>query len=214
MLNNLELLEHYGFLLPRNPNDNVHIALPDSGEFGLSEVNPSLRVPGTACLEISGHPSFSLVAALRLRACHPSLLKAKGLLALSGEQIFVQSDILAYQWLEKKCKSLLGSLPTSLEDDFALQKTVNSVLSCSALEDLAVSLGESPTKAKEVLESFRPCTSVDEVGAAMDEENYGDRDKDFQLERWKLVLNWRIGYKQIFRRCIHFCSKKVLYLSR
>ncbi|KAL3680806.1 hypothetical protein R1sor_023762 [Riccia sorocarpa] len=210
LYNNLELLEHYGFLLPRNPNDNVHIGLPDAGEFGLDTINPPMQIPGAACVEISGHPSFSLLAALRLRACHSSLRRAKGHVALSGEQVSVESDILAYKWLEKKCKSLLESLPTKLEDDLVLQKRLIPVQSFTALEDLALS-EEVTSEAKEVQEFLRACTSVGEGGAA--DEKYGVGDKDFQLERWKLALRWRIGYKEILHRCARLCSKKILHLG-
>ncbi|OAE22154.1 hypothetical protein AXG93_1175s1650 [Marchantia polymorpha subsp. ruderalis] len=147
LYNNLELLEHYGFLLPHNPNDNVHIRLPDSEEFGVVNGNPGMSLGGTTCLEIDGSPSFSLVAGLRLRATHPFLRKSKGHFALMGKQISVDSDILIYQWLEKKCTSLLACQPTSLDDDLILKTVASSAQSFAAVEDLALSLCETPSKA-------------------------------------------------------------------
>ncbi|BBN13999.1 hypothetical protein Mp_6g08070 [Marchantia polymorpha subsp. ruderalis] len=223
LYNNLELLEHYGFLLPHNPNDNVHIRLPDSEEFGVVNGNPGMSLGGTTCLEIDGSPSFSLVAGLRLRATHPFLRKSKGHFALMGKQISVDSDILIYQWLEKKCTSLLACQPTSLDDDLILKTVASSAQSFAAVEDLALSLCETPSKAHgdrvpknvvhEIQNLVSSCTSANED--KFDKEaSSRTREKDFQLERWKLAVEWRIGYKQILHRCIQFCAKKISMLKQ
>ncbi|EFJ07907.1 hypothetical protein SELMODRAFT_429412 [Selaginella moellendorffii] len=164
---NLELLEHYGFLLPDNPCDVIYIPLPSSEEFGLKSTgDKSERQHNLAayCIEASGKPSFSLLQQLRLRAVPASLRKSHGYMASQGLPISRESDQLVFLWLQKKCQKLLEKLPTTIEQD------------------------------ERALEQLEKSTSSGSCG----------------VERHKLAIQWRLGYKTILQRCLTYSKGESL----
>ncbi|GBG59387.1 hypothetical protein CBR_g38413 [Chara braunii] len=129
---NLDLLEHYGFLLEHNPNDAVRVNLTQQKRGEESAVDSLfLQLPpghtegfsdgtGKICLTSDGLPSFSLLRGLRLAHAGRALRKERGHLAASGLPLTPENERAVYTWLRKKCASLLAGLPTSLARDKAL----------------------------------------------------------------------------------------------
>jgi hypothetical protein len=222
--NNLELLEHYGFSMGQNPNDNIYLSLPDSTEFGSFGNHSTMNSSGAAYIEVNGRPSFSLLAGLRLRAILPPLRKTKGHLALMGQQISKESDILVYQWLLTKCEFLLSCLPTSLEDDRSLMQLLGSqdlseletiYRSRCAGSDMAGDMTISQTLAEDNFTQDRILCEMGKIlrsSGAVPNNTVAlvdSKSDDSLLDKWRLALEWRIGYKQILHRCCRLCSKKI-----
>lgn len=211
----------------QNPNDVVHLSLPDPSEFGSRSDHLPLNSSGPVYIEVKGTPSFSLLAGLRLRAIPPALRKAKGHLALAGQQISRESDVLVFQWLLRKCESLLTCLPTSLDDDRALVELVGSVHDLRGLATLHKSLYDgtdsrawsvSVSRLIQRHDNLRQTRILAELenllrssgGQPNNVETLEEtRKDDSQLDRWRLALEWRIGYKLILQRCCAFCRKKI-----
>ncbi|CAM6087355.1 unnamed protein product [Calypogeia fissa] len=227
---NLELLEHYGFSMCQNPNDVVHLSLPDPTEFGSCSDLLPMNSGGAAYIEVNGTPSFALLAGLRLRANQPPLRKAKGHLAFMGQQISKESDVRLYQWLLGKCELLLACLPTSLEDDLALLEMVESARDVNQMEILCKSRCNGRDSAGNVSmsqqifgdDNLRQCRILAELEDVLrssvvrtnnlETEEEITRDNSV-LDRWRLAVEWRIGYKQILHRCCVLCTKKIKRLT-
>ncbi|CAM8929525.1 unnamed protein product [Rhodiola kirilowii] len=90
---NLELLEHYGFLLRSNPNDKVFVSLTPDMNSCTSWSKDLL------CIDHSGKPSFALLSALRLWATPPNQRKSVSHLAYSGLRHSRQNEIIVMKWL-------------------------------------------------------------------------------------------------------------------
>ncbi|CAM8926634.1 unnamed protein product [Rhodiola kirilowii] len=118
---NLELLEHYGFLLRSNPNDKVFVSL-------TPDMNSCTSWPkDLLCIDHSGKPSFALLSALRLWATPPNQRKSVSHLAYSGLRHSRQNEIIVMKWLVKKCHEILKTLPTTVEEDSSLLQTLEKV---------------------------------------------------------------------------------------
>eukprot|EP00850_Spirogloea_muscicola_P011627 SM000073S21403 [mRNA] locus=s73:33855:36542:- [translate_table: standard] len=127
---NLELLEHYGFLLPDNPNDHIVLSL-------AALEAESLPPPPLLPLLTSGRPSFSLLAAMRSIVAQ-STCGGKGRplplchLAAAGLQISRDGDTKVYTWLKSICAKLLSTVATTAtEDEVLLQQLAQKRLSVS-----------------------------------------------------------------------------------
>ena len=118
MYTNLELLEHYGFLLDDNPNDMAFIPLePDM--YTLCSWPKELLY-----IDQDGKPSFALLSAMRLWATPPNKRRSVGHLAYSGKQISVENEITVMGWIAKKCQDMLQNLRTSIEQDKLLLSSI------------------------------------------------------------------------------------------
>ncbi|KAK9106455.1 hypothetical protein Syun_022466 [Stephania yunnanensis] len=110
---NLELLEHYGFILTTNPNEKVYIQLePDV--YSNSWPKESLYI------QPDGKPSYALLCALRLWATPPNKRKSVGHLAYSGQLLSRENEMHVMRWIENKCCFLLDNVPSSVEEDIYL----------------------------------------------------------------------------------------------
>lgn len=216
---NLELLEHYGFLLPDNPNDTVPIAVTcssaaadpgnsyndDSGGGGaLARVQqqPDQHQQQLYYIHVNGRPSFSLLASLRLRAASPAQRKSRGHLARSGVQVSVEGDLWVYRWLLDRCRALLAELPTQVTDDAALLNAICSSRGVDGEEN--VSLDRGSTRAREEL---------DMLSRSLRDEGSSEVTRRSRLERWKMAVQWRIGYKQVLHACMSYSGKKLHQLQ-
>ncbi|KAK9062131.1 hypothetical protein SSX86_019316 [Deinandra increscens subsp. villosa] len=108
---NLELLEHYGFILNENPNDKAYVPLPSDLYSLCSWPLDSLYV------HQNGKPSFALLAVMRLWATPTHLQKSVRQLAYSGSIVSNENEIIVMEWLSRKCSMLLKNLSTSIEED-------------------------------------------------------------------------------------------------
>ncbi|KAI5069570.1 hypothetical protein GOP47_0015871, partial [Adiantum capillus-veneris] len=119
---NLELLEHYGFILPCNPNDKVFVRLENFSGFTstlLSEQLAGSIKHGSMHIEVDGRPSFQLLALLRLYFAPGDVRHHKGHLALSGQQLSIENDLIVYQQLKETCSTLLKRFPSTMLMDSA-----------------------------------------------------------------------------------------------
>ncbi|KAL4299516.1 hypothetical protein AHAS_Ahas17G0108700 [Arachis hypogaea] len=126
---NLELLEHYGFILQDNPNDKVFIPLEPAVCSSTSWSRESLYI------HYNGKPSFALLAALRLWATPQIKRRSVAHFVYSGSKISADNEIFIMKWLSKTCHGVLKNLPTSIEDDTLLLNAMdNSQDFCTFLE--------------------------------------------------------------------------------
>lgn len=190
MYTNLELLEHYGFLLSENPNDKAFIPL-EPEMYSLCSWPRELLY-----IDQDGKPSFSLLSAMRLWATPPSKRRSVGHLAYSGKQLSVQNDIIVMEWIKKKCQDILQCLTTSIEQDNLLLSFINKIhdfLLPMELEKL------SSTFSSELCAFFE----------SHDVTKTGDLSKlciskkaRRSMTSWKLAIQWRLGYKRKLLNCI------------
>ncbi|KAL1308259.1 hypothetical protein HN51_050194 [Arachis hypogaea] len=191
---NLELLEHYGFILQENPNDKVFIPLEPAVYSSTSWSRESLYI------HYNGKPSFALLAALRLWATPQIKRRSVAHLVYSGSKISADNENFIMKWLLKTCHGVLKNLPTSIEDDTLLLNAMdNSQDFCTFLE---------VTK----LMSLR-----DEVDTFLEAHNMKDKCSDssivlsrktrWSMDKWKLSIQWRINYKKVLLDCISYCSQ-------
>lgn len=220
---NLELLEHYGFLLPFNPNDKVHIDLP-----GVDDLNPGASracqeavSPKDLYIDHEGKPSFSLLSNLRLRAAPASLLKTRRHVALAGQQISPESDKVLFQWLKTKCQTVLTSCSTSFQADELLLKIIVAHPSMVEIRKFLAGCKEDTTSTSISIDIFsnapehlqRVITNEVESFIASvfhsDTSSTPSSQEDLRLERWRLAIEWRLGFKKIVMSCISRCSRVV-----
>ncbi|XP_029130364.1 protein SET DOMAIN GROUP 40 isoform X3 [Cajanus cajan] len=191
---NLELLEHYGFLLQENPNDKVFIPLEPAVYSSTSWSKESLYI------HHNGKPSFALLTALRLWATPQNKRRSVGHLVYSGSQLSEDNEIFIMKWLSKTCDAVLKNLPTSIEEDSLLLNAMNSS------EDFFTFM--------EITEFM---SSKDEIYTFLEAHNIKDahsftdiiltRKARRSMDRWKLALQWRFKYKKVLVDCISYCNE-------
>lgn len=194
---NLELLEHYGFLLTNNPNDKVFILLSPDMNLNTSWTKDLLYI------DRNGEPSFALLSSLRVWATPPSQRKSVSHLAYSGLQLSNQNETVVMKWLVKKCHDLLNTLPTSAEEDFLLLQALDKA---HCLGDL-ININLSHHTLDHEVQSFLKLHHLPD-GAQL----YDKLQKS--IDTWKLAILWRLGYKKILRKCITYCSETLHAFER
>ncbi|KAK7276174.1 hypothetical protein RIF29_17309 [Crotalaria pallida] len=191
---NLELLEHYGFLLRENPNDKVFIPLDPAVYSSSSWSKESLFI------HHNGKPSFALLAALRLWATPQNKRRSVGQLAYSGSQLSPENEIFIMKWLSKTCHAILKNMPTCIEDDNLLLKAMD----CQDFYTF--------------MDFTKLMSSKDEIYTFLEAHNMKDDALSFtdkllstktrrSMDRWKLAVQWRLRYKKVLVFCISFCNE-------
>lgn len=181
---NLELLEHYGFLLPDNPNDKAFIPLePDMYQL-CSWSNDLIYI------HKDGKPSFALLSILRLWATPHNKRRSIGQFVYSGRQLSADNEVTVMEWVSKKCQALLDNLPTSLEQDKQLLSILDKIPGDTSLE-----IKEVPAELYAFLKSKNMSGQEISVG----------RKRSF--DRWKLAIECRLNFKRILCDCIAYCMK-------
>lgn len=225
---NLELLEHYGFILSDNPNDKIYIDL----DHDMSTVKQWER--NHLYLQWDGKPSFSLLAALRYHTAPPNLRKAIGHLAFSGLQISVENDTVVNKWLLERCENLITKLPTTIEEDELLQEIINRCLDADGNQFLLELLQDVEMGKRDdnciLLDTFpkwsRLCSKRRNIVTSEIRTFYKlhwlqtQKGMDLShkseaspaLDRWKLAIQWRLRYKTILHRCILHCNDQLEHL--
>ncbi|XP_031262945.1 protein SET DOMAIN GROUP 40-like isoform X2 [Pistacia vera] len=192
---NLELLEHYGFLLDENPNDKFFIPL-DTGIYSSGSWPKESQY-----IHQNGKPSFALLSALRLWLTPANQRRSVGHLAYSGCQLSVDNEVSVMKWISKKCLGQLKNLPTSSEEDNLLLSTIDKI------QDY-----KTPMELKRVLSTFggEACTFLEDNGVQSGknggELSFSGKTK-LSIERWKLAVQWRLRYKTTLADCISYCSE-------
>ncbi|KAK9735182.1 hypothetical protein RND81_04G188800 [Saponaria officinalis] len=192
---NLELLEHYGFLLNENPNDKVFLPLRHDINACHSWPTDSLYI------QHEGRPSFALLCALRLWATPLNQRKSVTCTAFSGSQISSENEKKVMNWIISNCHAILRNLPSKIEDDRLLLDAIDKVQQVESLE--------IPNNLPSVaVMEFRKFT---ESMALQNGESAGMVPGWMKVKRkvdkWKLGIQWRVRYKQTIIDCISFCSQ-------
>lgn len=183
---NLELLEHYGFLLNGNPNDKVFIPLEH--DIFACHSWPA----GSMYIQHDGKPSFTLLSALRLWATPPRQRKSVGYLALSGSQLSPENDLVVMKWFSSSCCAILNSLPSTIEDDESLLSAIDKAQQLQSFEKP----NDLPTAAAMEFCKFLESTTMSSKLKK-------------SVERWMLAVQWRLRYKKTLFSCISFCSQSI-----
>ncbi|XP_047314922.1 protein SET DOMAIN GROUP 40 [Impatiens glandulifera] len=185
---NLELLEHYGFLLDNNPNDKVYIPI-DSEIYSLCPWSKDLM-----CIEPNGKPSFALLFSVRLWLIPPFERKSQMQLAYSGSQLSVHNEINTMRWLKSKCEVAVNSFSSSVDEDRLLlvemDEVINKEVGSKAYYDFM--------EARGLLSGKKDCSEKLQC-------LQGIR----CMNRWKLAVNWRLNYKRCLEDCICYCNEVI-----
>ncbi|XP_074302734.1 protein SET DOMAIN GROUP 40-like [Silene latifolia] len=191
---NLELLEHYGFLLNENPNDKVFLPLGHDIHTCHSWPSDSLYI------QHDGTPSFALLAALRLWATPPNQRKTVSYLASSGSLLSSENEKKVMTWIISNCRAILRSLPSNIEDDKLIFRAINKAQEAQSIEIPNNVSSVTCMEFRKFTESMAFGNGENEVVPRpwMKMKRY--------MERWKLAIQWRLRYKQSIRDCISFCS--------
>eukprot|EP00803_Ostreobium_quekettii_P008543 evm.model.scf_2881.1 EVM.evm.TU.scf_2881.1 scf_2881:1985-3226(+) len=115
---NLQLLEHYGFVLWDNPHDIVPL------QRSSLELNDGESMSAAECyIHSNGAPSWGVLRAMRLHFGRHSTLNAQR--ALAGEPIAAAEERLVMEKIVQLCQQTLDSVETSLAEDeeLLLQQT-------------------------------------------------------------------------------------------
>ncbi|KAJ6792180.1 protein SET DOMAIN GROUP 40 [Iris pallida] len=191
---NLELLEHYGFLLDVNPNDKAFLQLNTDIQTSSCWPKDSLYIQPDGC------PSFSLLCSLRLWATPLNLRRAVGHRAYSGSLLSAKNELFVMKWLISHCQDSLRKLPTTIEDDELLLDVIDKLLDhpshktcCELLSpegELSGFLKKNGLQKNETGGCVLPTKA------------------NRSLERWRLAVRWRISHKKTLRNCISYCKKQ------
>ncbi|KAH9614540.1 hypothetical protein KSS87_002863 [Heliosperma pusillum] len=192
---NLELLEHYGFLLNENPNDKVF--LPFGQDIHACHSWPS----DSLYIQHDGTPSFALLSALRLWATPTNQRKAVSYLAFSGSLLSSENEKKVMTWIISNCQAIMRSLPSNIEDDKLIFSAINKAEEAQSIE--------IPNNVSSVTSmEFRKFTESMAFGNGESEAVPRPLLKvKMCMERWKLAIQWRLRYKQTILDCISFCSQ-------
>ncbi|CAO2836957.1 unnamed protein product [Amaranthus hypochondriacus] len=198
---NLELLEHYGFLLNRNPNDKVIIPLEHDIFTCHSWPADSLYI------QHDGKPSFALLSALRLWKTPPNQRKLVGYVALSGLQLSPENETIVMKWLLSNCQTILRNLPSTIEDDQSLLGAIDKAQQIQSFEKPKTLPSAAAMEFCKFLECMETCYGASEIVLAPSSK------VKRSMERWKMAVQWRLRYKQTLLDCISYCSHTIASLS-
>ncbi|KAL6639219.1 hypothetical protein ACP70R_022949 [Stipagrostis hirtigluma subsp. patula] len=196
---NLELLEHYGFLLSENPNEKTFIQL----DLDICSVGTWPK--DSLYIQPDGQPSFALLCALRLWTTPASRRKGVSYQVYSGSLLSIENELRVMKWLIRKCEETLRQLPTTVEFDESLliflnkiKKSTNCILDVKQSgfeQEFAVFLRFHRVELN--------CSAHSKLPARLLRS----------LERWELATQWRCKYKKTLTKCISYCKSSVHELS-
>ncbi|KAL7094268.1 hypothetical protein ACP275_11G092400 [Erythranthe tilingii] len=129
---NLELLEHYGFLLQENPNDKAFIPLESEMYSLCSWPKDSLYISK------NGKPSFALISTVRLWATPERNRRSVKHIAFSGQLISNENEVAAMEWIANRCRDLLSGFPSSIEEDALVLCMIDEIENCSGERELSI----------------------------------------------------------------------------
>lgn len=196
---NLELLEHYGFLLNENPNCRAFIPLE------LNMYSSSSWPKQALFIQQKGEPSFVLLSALRLWAAPPNQRRSLGHLAYSGSQLSTENEISVMKWMKNKCYTVLQNLPSSFEEDTRLLCTIDKMQ--FSLHNTCMELSGCRGEVYAFLEA-----NGLHIGISNAEEMLSKKARR-SLDRWRLAVEWRLRFKKVLVDCISYCTNIISSLT-
>ncbi|XP_030490439.2 protein SET DOMAIN GROUP 40 [Cannabis sativa] len=196
---NIELLEHYGFILNENPGEKIFIPL--ESELCTSNTWPMESM----YIQQNGEPSFALLSALRLWATRPDQRRSVAHLVYSGSQLSVENEALVMNRMLKNCNFVLKNLQTSYEEDNLLlrdiEKLQDSLSSLQLKNVLASSTGQ--------IRSFLEANCLERGESSSVEMLSSSRNIIQAVGRWRLAIQWRLSYKEALINCRSYCCKVI-----
>ncbi|OEL34563.1 Protein SET DOMAIN GROUP 40 [Dichanthelium oligosanthes] len=196
---NLELLEHYGFLLSENPNEKTFIQLDvDICSIGTWPKDSLYIHP-------NGHPSFVLLCALRLWTTPANRRKAVSHQIYSGSMLSTENEMEIMKWLISKCEGTLQQLPTTVEFDESLLVFLHKIQNSSNCKTDVKQLGFEQEFAVFLRfhQSELDCSDNSKLPVRLLRS----------LERWELAVHWRCNYKKTLKKCISYCKSLIHELT-
>lgn len=158
-------------------------------------------------IQHDGKPSFALLSALRLWATSPNKRKSIGYLALSGSQLSAENDIAVMKWLISKCRAILESLPSTVEDDLSLLGAIDKAQQLQCFDKPDNLSSAASMEFCNFSESMDLCCGGTEVASGM------SSNVKKSVDRWALAVQWRLRYKKTLVSCISFCSRTIEILN-
>ncbi|KAL0036386.1 hypothetical protein WJX77_005489 [Trebouxia sp. C0004] len=127
---NLELLEHYGFVLAHNPHDEAHLPLSAFPSSFASYLEQQRRTARHCFLHCNGIPGWQLLQDLRCYAATVMERKQLVHLAVAGERISLANDTEVFKVLRSVCDSVLSQLGSTLgqDEEFLQQAAANDCM--------------------------------------------------------------------------------------
>lgn len=190
----MELLEHYGFLLHENPNEEVFIPLEPAVYSSTSWSKESLYI------HHNGKPSFALLAALRLWATPQNKRRSVGHLAYSGSQLSAENEIFIMKWLSKTCHAVLKNLPTCINEDSLLLNAMDNNQDFLTFMEMT-----KFTPSKDEIYTFLEAHNMKDVHSFTD--ILLSKKTRRSMYKWKLAVQWRHRYKKVLVDCISYCNE-------
>lgn len=148
----------------------------------------------------NGKPSFSLLSTIRLWATPPNQRKSVGHIALSGSQISKENELFTMEWIAKKCHYILKNFGTTIKEDNLLLAAIDNM----RVSKSNIDFEKMPSTIKCEIQGFLNVVDVP-VGEMVDL----CRQSKNLVDRWKLAVEWRIGYKKILVDCIAHCIGRI-----
>lgn len=205
---NLELLTHYGFVLPDNSHDTaalpprllppaVRLQLAGTGNGGEAATSSSsdeyldAAAAEAAYLHAaSGAPSWDLLRALRLGCATVAERKAGAYLALSDHPISADSERAAFQALRGACEAALRELLTTVEQD----------------EVQLAALRSTTAPAPPPVPAPAAAAAAEEGEAAAGSQTLEEPQERQVAERMCVAVEWRLCHKRILRQGVALCD--------
>ncbi|XP_009765288.1 protein SET DOMAIN GROUP 40-like [Nicotiana sylvestris] len=191
---NLELLQHYGFILSDNPNDKAFIPLEPNMYSLCSWESESLYI------QPDGKPSFALLSTVRIWAVPQNNRRPVAHLVYSGYQLSIENEVVAMRWLAKKCRTILDILPTTAEEDGKLLVILDEFQETHQLVDIKEMPSALATELCAFMESKKIVSDGTCVISGVARRSIG---------RLKLAILWRYQYKKILSNCILHCTEVI-----
>ena len=195
---NLELLEHYGFLLDENPNDKTYIQL----DLELCTIGSWPK--DSLYIHPNGHPSFALLCALRLWKTPANRRKVFSHQIYSGSTLSVENELEVMKWLGNKCVETLQQSPTTVEFDASLIYFLHNLHHNT---NWRVDVDQSSFG-----QEFAAFLRFHGVNLEYAHNQLTVRLLR-SLERWELAVRWRCSYKRALTKCIVYCKRSIHELS-
>ncbi|KAK4430486.1 protein SET DOMAIN GROUP 40 [Sesamum alatum] len=189
---NLELLEHYGFLLQENPNDKAFISLEPEMYSLCSWPKESIYISE------DGMPSFALLSTVRLWATPMSKRRSIKHIALSGHRISAENEAAVMEWIADKCQALLSSCSTTIDEDILMLLVIDKFQDYTGEAELSPALCDE-------IRAFLESNHVTCEGLST--KLHVSLKTRRSVYRWKLAVQWRHGYKRILSDCISYCTR-------
>lgn len=219
---NLELLQHYGFVMADNPHDVAHLPahlLPpavrqqlagesgsgsSSGHLGGAAGGGEGHAPlAEAYLHACGAPSWGLLCALRLACAVPAERKAAACRALEGRPLSAASERATFAALLAACEGALAALPSSIEEDEG---------ELARLQGAAAAAPAAPQPQAQPLaqgneQLSRRCLEQEQEPAKGESPSQQELERaQWAAEKLCVALEWRLCYKRTLRRGVQLCQ--------